>query len=259
MIPIASKHRWISMSAAVFVLFATLGPMESQKILAHETDPQNTRVNDSGAGQRSAAEPVRPVQERETPDVRQVQPLNRDPSAPSPKPGASARERVAIVDVLRSRIESKDQWMRIGKVTPVFHMESLAKYREIEVTATGYYAGVESTGKNPGHPEYGITYSGVKVRRDVFSTIAADRRVFPIGTILHVPGYGYGVVADTGSAIKGRKIDLYFETKKQVYDEWGKKKVKVRVIKLGNGKLNETELEKLNDLIQNSQPRKISV
>ena len=77
----------------------------------------------------------------------------------------------------------------------------------MKVTATGYTAGYESTGKKPGHPQYGITYSGVKVKRDrnTLSTIAADPDVFPLGSILYIPGYGYGIVADIGSAIKGQK------------------------------------------------------
>ncbi|WP_425452277.1 3D domain-containing protein [Paenibacillus sambharensis] len=116
----------------------------------------------------------------------------------------------------------------------------------VQVTATGYTAGVESTGKKPGMRGYGITYSGVKVRRDHVSTIAADPKVFPIGTLLYIPGYGYGVVADTGSAIKGRKIDLYFETTKQVFKQWGKRKVHVDVIKMGDGKLDEDWLKEIN-------------
>ena len=44
----------------------------------------------------------------------------------------------------------------------------------MKVIATGYTAGVESTGKGPNHPEYGITYSGVMVKRDLYSTVAAD-------------------------------------------------------------------------------------
>ncbi|NBD26154.1 3D domain-containing protein [Paenibacillus glycinis] len=119
----------------------------------------------------------------------------------------------------------------------------------MQVVATGYTAGVESTGKKPGHPQYGITYSGVKVRRDFVSTIAADPKVFPIGTVLYVPGYGYGIVADTGSAIKGRKIDLYFETRKQVFKQWGKRKVTVYVLKRGNGKLTEARLAELNQAV----------
>lgn len=119
--------------------------------------------------------------------------------------------------------------------------QDLRRFKAVEVTATGYYAGIESTGKTPGHPEYGVTYSGLKVTRDVaaFSTIAADPAVFPIGTVLYIPGYGYGVVADTGGAIKGRRIDLYFETKDQVYREWGKRTLNVFVVKEGSGKINE--------------------
>lgn len=124
--------------------------------------------------------------------------------------------------------------------------------RTVSVMATGYTAGIESTGKSRNHPQYGITYSGVKVRRDkrTVSTIAADLRVFPIGTILYIPGYGYGVVADKGSAIKGKKIDLYFSTTKQVYKEWGKKKVEVQVLKHGRGKLTEAMLRELGQVMQ---------
>lgn len=120
------------------------------------------------------------------------------------------------------------------------------QYPSAVVTATGYTAGAESTGKTPGQPTYGVTYSGVKVTRGVYSTIAADPAVFPIGTILYVPGYGYGVVADTGSAIKGHKIDLYFDTVQDVYNQWGKKKLKVYVVKKGEGTLTKQTLKRLN-------------
>jgi 3D (Asp-Asp-Asp) domain-containing protein len=116
----------------------------------------------------------------------------------------------------------------------------IAKFPAVEVIATAYHAGKECTGKVPGQKEYGITYSGIQVKRDEFSfsTIAADPKVLPIGTVLYIPGYGYGIVADTGSAIKGKKIDLYYEKRSEVFGEWGKRKVKVYVVKKGNGKLN---------------------
>jgi len=122
-----------------------------------------------------------------------------------------------------------------------------SQYSKKTVIATGYTAGVESTGKDKSHPAYGITYSGVKVKRDLFSTIAADPRVFPIGTVLFIPDYGYGVVADTGSAIKGHKLDLYYDTVDEVFKHWGKKKVEVFVIKMGKGKLTEKELLTMNE------------
>ncbi|WP_243290445.1 3D domain-containing protein [Bacillus sp. FJAT-47783] len=122
-----------------------------------------------------------------------------------------------------------------------------SQYPKKKVIATGYTAGYESTGKQPGHPEYGITYSGVKVTRDLYSTIAADLNIFPIGTILFIPDYGYGVVADKGAAIKGNRLDLYYETVEDVYNQWGKKELEVYVVKQGNGQLNEKELRELNE------------
>lgn len=121
------------------------------------------------------------------------------------------------------------------------------QYPTTTVIATGYTAGVESTGKSPDHPQYGITYSGIKVKRDLYSTIAADLSVFPLGTILYIPDYGYGVVADIGGAIKGNKIDLYFDTVEEVYSEWGKKELEVYVVKEGNGQITEQELVALNE------------
>jgi 3D (Asp-Asp-Asp) domain-containing protein len=121
------------------------------------------------------------------------------------------------------------------------------QYEKDTVVATGYTAGIESTGKSPGHPGYGITYSGVKVKRDLYSTIAADLDVYPIGTILFIPGYGFGVVADKGSAINGNELDLYYKTVDDVYNEWGKKTLEVFVIQKGNGSLTEADLNALNE------------
>ncbi|MFO7249040.1 MAG: 3D domain-containing protein, partial [Bacillota bacterium] len=65
-------------------------------------------------------------------------------------------------------------------------------------------------------------------------------------TILYIPGYGYGVVADTGSAIKGHKLDLYFETLEDVYRQWGKREVDVYVLRQGDGTVTEAMLDALN-------------
>jgi len=122
------------------------------------------------------------------------------------------------------------------------------QYPKDTVNATGYTSGPESTGKSPGHPAYGITYSGVPVQRDLFSTIAADIDVYPIGTILYIPGYGYGVVADIGGAINGQDIDLYYPTVEEVYANWGKQQLEVYIIEYGSGELSEEKLNQLNEM-----------
>ena len=53
----------------------------------------------------------------------------------------------------------------------------------------------------------GRTALGVPVRRGV---VAVDPQLIPLGTKLHVPGYGPSLAADVGTAIKGRIIDLWF-------------------------------------------------
>ncbi|GIP38739.1 hypothetical protein J31TS4_20190 [Paenibacillus sp. J31TS4] len=162
-----------------------------------------------------------------------------------PDAGAGAATKVRTKSEPGGRQSSREELQAVEALQGWKPGES-AVLDAVEVVATGYYAGKESTGKTPGHPAYGITKSGVKVRRANFSTIAADPSVFPIGTILDIPGYGYGVVADTGSAIKGRKIDLYFETKDKVYSEWGKRSVTVRVLLRGSGKVTEAMMDLLN-------------
>lgn len=98
--------------------------------------------------------------------------------------------------------------------------------KAMEMTATAYDATFASTGKNPGHPHYGITRSGLKVRPGI---VAVDPKVIPLGTWLYVEGYGEALAADTGGAIKGNRIDLYYESPKDVA-KYGKRKVKVYIL-----------------------------
>lgn len=158
----------------------------------------------------------------------------------------------SMAPIAQKKPLDRHELFKLSKETPIFHQKELASFHKIKVIATGYYAGIESTGKGPEHPEYGITFSGVKVRRDLVSTIAADPDIFPLGTLLYIPGYGYGIVADTGSAIKGKKIDLYYEKIDDIYKQWGKRQVDVYVIRNGDGKVTEAMLDQLNQTLQAS-------
>jgi 3D (Asp-Asp-Asp) domain-containing protein len=52
--------------------------------------------------------------------------------------------------------------------------------------------------------------------------------VIPLGSRLTVPGYGEGVAADTGLAVQGTTIDLWFPTVAQAL-AWGRRVVTVTV------------------------------
>ncbi|ACD21968.1 hypothetical protein FDE76_00945 [Clostridium botulinum] len=74
----------------------------------------------------------------------------------------------------------------------------------------------------------GMTASGIQCVRNPngISTISVDPSVFPYGSILYIEGYGYAVAADSGAAIKGNKIDVYFNSDEECC-EWGVRDVKV--------------------------------
>jgi 3D (Asp-Asp-Asp) domain-containing protein len=73
--------------------------------------------------------------------------------------------------------------------------------------------------------QVGVAADGTEAGK---GTIAADLERYPFGTIMYVPGYGWGVVHDTGTAIKGNHIDVFFKSHGDAL-EWGRQVVKVRV------------------------------
>ncbi len=84
-----------------------------------------------------------------------------------------------------------------------------------------------ASGPNKGkRKQVGITSSGAKAKK---GTIAADTRYYPYGTVMKIPGYGKGVVQDTGAAIKGPgRIDVYLRSRKKAL-QWGRQRLTVKV------------------------------
>lgn len=95
-------------------------------------------------------------------------------------------------------------------------------------TLTAYTAGEESTGKTPAHPQYGITYSGVRAEEG--RTVAVDPKVIPLGSTVYIEGVGIRRAEDTGSAIKGSKIDVFMNDVTEARTFGVKRNVKVFVL-----------------------------
>lgn len=70
------------------------------------------------------------------------------------------------------------------------------------------------------------TASGKMAKKN--HTIAADTSKYPFGTVMYIPGYGYGVVEDVGGAIKGDHIDLFFGSHEAAL-KWGKRRKQVQI------------------------------
>lgn len=89
--------------------------------------------------------------------------------------------------------------------------ESIAYKKHLVVESTAY------TGHNN-------TATGIKpvYNPGGVSTIAVDPRVIPLGSLVYVEGYGYARAADTGGAIKGNIIDVFFNSESKC-TSWGRK------------------------------------
>jgi len=80
---------------------------------------------------------------------------------------------------------------------------NLLACKVLKMRSTGYYVGEKTVPSD-------VTYLGHKLQRGL---VAVDPSVIPLGTRLYVHGYGYAYAADTGSAIKGLRIDLAVKDK----------------------------------------------
>lgn len=95
--------------------------------------------------------------------------------------------------------------------------------KTIKMTATAYTAYCKGCS--------GITKTGLNLRKNpALKVIAVDPKIIPLGSKVWVEGYGIAVAGDIGGAIKGNKIDL-FMNKKSNANQWGRKKVTVKVLK----------------------------
>ena len=77
----------------------------------------------------------------------------------------------------------------------------------------------------------GYTATGRRAVRNIdgYSTIAVDPRVIPYGTRLFIQNYGLAIAADTGSAIIGNTIDVFFNTYQESVN-WAVKYVNVYIL-----------------------------
>jgi 3D (Asp-Asp-Asp) domain-containing protein len=102
------------------------------------------------------------------------------------------------------------QTVSASTATPIATAPSSSGAGTLTVTATAYtLQGSTATGAPVG---YGV--------------VAVDPSVIPLGTRMTIPGYGEGVAADTGGAIQGAVIDLWFPNAAQA-GAWGRRTVTI--------------------------------
>jgi 3D (Asp-Asp-Asp) domain-containing protein len=113
-----------------------------------------------------------------------------------------ARQVVAKAQTLQSQTSTAQ--------SPVSPPSVTEGTRMLTVTSTGY--------SMPGR-----TATGLPVGPGI---VAVDPAVIPLGTRISIPGYGEGVAADTGAAVQGLTIDLWFPSLAQAL-AWGRRTVTI--------------------------------
>jgi 3D (Asp-Asp-Asp) domain-containing protein len=124
--------------------------------------------------------------------------------------GRQAFNRRLIDRLLAQAAAAQEKTQEIAPVVASAPVEAPTSGARMTVSSTGYcLAGSTATGMETG-----------------WGMIAVDPSVIPLGTKIFVPGYGHGVAADTGPAVTGRMIDLWFPSCVQAL-QWGRRLVTI--------------------------------
>jgi 3D (Asp-Asp-Asp) domain-containing protein len=95
--------------------------------------------------------------------------------------------------------------------------------KALKLEATAYYAGPGDTGRYAD----GLNSTNQKAG---YGVAAVDPRVIRMKTPLYIEGYGFAWAADVGGAIKGRHIDLCYDTYEEAV-RFGRKDVQVFILR----------------------------
>lgn len=124
---------------------------------------------------------------------------------------------VAKKTAIIEKIDPKPVVFEIGRAGFSTSRGSFTRSKVMTVEATAY---LPTDGSGTGRTATG--------RKATYGVIAVDPRVIPLHTLVYVEGYGFAIAADTGGAIKGKKIDVCIPDRRKVY-QWGRRKVTIHV------------------------------
>ncbi|MDX5908161.1 cell wall-binding protein EntB [Bacillus cereus group sp. BfR-BA-01029] len=138
---------------------------------------------------------------------------------------AKAKEEAKAREIAKAKEEAKAREALKAKEESKNNAQS-AK-RELTVVATAYTADPSENGTYGGRV---LTAMGHDLTANPnMRIIAVDPKVIPLGSNVWVEGYGEAIAGDTGSAIKGNRIDVLMGSKSKAMN-WGRQTVKVKIL-----------------------------
>jgi 3D (Asp-Asp-Asp) domain-containing protein len=125
--------------------------------------------------------------------------------------------RIGEVEAAAAAAHARAQVVAATAPKPVLVLEAPDR---VTATASGAHT---LTVTASGYALTGATATGVPVG---WGVVAVDPSVIPLGTHMTIPGYGEGVAADTGGAVQGNTIDLWFPSDAEAR-AWGRRTVTI--------------------------------
>ncbi|PGE66688.1 cell wall-binding protein EntB [Bacillus toyonensis] len=144
---------------------------------------------------------------------------------------AKAKEEAKAQEIARAKEEAKAREIEKAKEEAKAKEESKnntqSAKRELTVVATAYTADPSENGTYGGRV---LTAMGHDLTANPnMRIIAVDPKAIPLGSKVWVEGYGEAIAGDTGSAIKGNRIDVLMGSKSKAMN-WGRQTVKVKIL-----------------------------
>jgi 3D (Asp-Asp-Asp) domain-containing protein len=121
-----------------------------------------------------------------------------------------------------NRVEPVSKLVHMGRKGYTSSRHKFTRTKVLTMEATAYDP---SAGRGR-HATF-RTATGLRAQ---YGIVAVDPKVIPLGTRVFVEGYGFAIAADKGSAIKGKKIDLCYNTRSECI-RFGRRDVRVHILR----------------------------
>ncbi|PGY94320.1 cell wall-binding protein EntB [Bacillus cereus] len=226
---------------------------KAQEIVKPKEEAKVVKVKEEGKAQEivkpkeegKAQEIVKPKEEAKVKEEVKVKEEEKAQEIVKPKEEAKIKEEVKVKEeekvqeIAKAKEEEKAKAKEEEKAREIVKAkeEERAKEasknniqsakRELTVVATAYTADPSENGTYGGRV---LTAMGHDLTANPnMRIIAVDPKVIPLGSKVWVEGYGEAIAGDTGSAIKGNRIDVLMGSKSKAMN-WGRQTVKVKIL-----------------------------
>ncbi|MEB8615414.1 cell wall-binding protein EntB [Bacillus cereus] len=230
---------------------------KAQEIVKPKEEAKVVKVKEEGKAQEivkpkeegKAQEIVKPKEEAKVKEEVKVKEEEKAQEIVKPKEEAKIKEEVKAKEEEKAReiakAKEEEKAREIAKAKEEEKAREIAKAkeeerakeasknniqsakRELTVVATAYTADPSENGTYGGRV---LTAMGHDLTANPnMRIIAVDPKVIPLGSKVWVEGYGEAIAGDTGSAIKGNRIDVLMGSKSKAMN-WGRQTVKVKIL-----------------------------